>query len=73
MGLNDDLIKAVTNLRKAEQEVLLYRTEVANLLKQSVKQGQSPTTLHKLTEINRATIYWLINTWSTSDNRNRRS
>jgi hypothetical protein len=71
MGRNDDLVEAVANLRKAEKAVLEYRTKVADLLKKAVRQGQSPTDLHKLTEINRATIYWLMNKWSTSDNRNR--
>jgi len=71
MGKNDELVEAVTNLRKAERDVIEWRIKVANLLKQAVDGQQSITSLHRQTDIGRTTIYWLINTWSTnSDNRN---
>jgi hypothetical protein len=71
MGRNDELMEALAKLRKAEKDVVDYRIEVANLLKQAVDSQQSVSDLHRLTEINRTTIYWLINTWSTSSGNSR--
>lgn len=72
MTTSDKLVEALARLRKAEQDVIENRILVANLLKEAVNNHQSVMDLHRLTEINRTTIYWLINTWSTTDENSSR-
>ncbi len=70
MSNNTALMEAVNRLNSAEEEHRKIREEVANLLREAVKTNQV-TNLSRMTGINRTTIYWLINTWSTRDeNRN---
>lgn len=73
MSLYDELLEAVSDLRKAEKDVIDNRIIVANLLKEAAKRVPI-LELHKMTQINRTTIYWLINAWSTpSENSSRRN
>jgi hypothetical protein len=70
MSNNAALMEAVNRLNSAEEQHRKIREEVANLLREAVKTNQV-TNLSRMTGINRTTIYWLINTWSTRDeNRN---
>lgn len=70
------LMEAVNRLNLIEEEYRSTREQVANLLKEAAKTNQV-TNLSRITGINRTTIYWLINTWSTSNengsSRNRSS
>lgn len=66
MGIHATLLEAVTRLNELEDEYKKQRGEVANLLREAMKTNQV-TNLSRLTEINRTTIYWLINTWSTNN------
>lgn len=67
-----ELVKAVEHLNELDTEYTKARTEVANLLKELMPNNKV-TDLSRLTRINRTTIYWLINTWSTSANANSKS
>lgn len=69
MVSNLALMEAVYRLNSAEEEYRKAREEVANLLKEAAAT-QQVTNLSRLTGINRTTIYWLMNTWSTI-NENR--
>lgn len=69
MSSNHDLMEAVEKYNKLEQDFLEIRTQVSNLLKKAA-ETQQVTQLSRLTGINRTTIYWLINTWSTKNNGN---
>lgn len=66
MANNVALLEAVARLNSTEEEYKRQREEVANLLKEATKTNQV-TNLARMTGINRTTIYWLIHTWSTSD------
>lgn len=66
MGIHAALLEAVTLLNAYEQDYKKQREEVANLLREAMKTNQV-TNLSRLTGINRTTIYWLINTWSTNN------
>lgn len=70
-GVNADLLDAVTRLRESEDDVLRNRKLLAEALKRA-SANNTITHLSRLTKINRATIYWLINNWSTSENSNGR-
>lgn len=74
-GINQALVESVRRLKQAEQELKAARTETATLFKKAALT-QPVTSLSRLTEINRTTIYWLIRVWSESgnsdDNRNDR-
>lgn len=76
MSVKPDLLEAVNRLNKIEADFYSTRIEVAKLLKEAAKNEQV-TILSQLTGINRTTIYWLINTWSSAndhnDNRNNHS
>ena len=73
MSTNMALVEAVQHLNKSEEEYRKAREEVANLLKKAA-ETQQVTNLSRLTGINRTTIYWLINTWSTlNENGSSRS
>lgn len=63
------LMEAVNRLNLIEEEYRSTREEVANLLREAAKTNQV-TNLSRITGINRTTIYWLMNTWSTN-NENR--
>lgn len=65
-SVNTELVDAVRRLRQAEQEVHDTRIEVAVLLSKAART-QPVTSLSRLTNINRTTIYWLIATWSNSN------
>lgn len=69
---NAPLLEAVNHLRRAEQEVHNMRILVATLLDNAAKY-QSISDLARITDINRTTIYWLINTWSTNGHENTNS
>lgn len=63
MSTNRDLVEAVDQLNELEKAYLDKRRDVADLLR-IASQTQQVTNLARLTKINRATIYWLIKTWS---------
>lgn len=70
MSNHQALMEAVHRLREHEQEVVKYRTEVANLLSEAVEKDRV-TDLADITGIGRTTIYWLIRVWSNKPNENR--
>ena len=72
MSVNKDLVEAVDKLKKAEQEVIETRKAVADLLVIATRT-QPVTGISILTGINRTTIYWLMKTWSNSENGNTRN
>lgn len=72
MSVNKDLVEAVNRLKEAEQEVIETRRTVADLLVIATKT-QPVTGISILTGINRTTIYWLMKTWSNSENGNTRN
>lgn len=73
MNNNMALVEAVNRLNDVEKEYKKVREEVANLLSKAA-ETQQVTNLSRLTGINRTTIYWLINTWSTrNENGSTRS
>jgi hypothetical protein len=69
MSVNKALVEAVDRFKKAEQEVIESRKVVADLLVIASKT-QPVTGISILTGINRTTIYWLMKTWSNSEDRN---
>lgn len=72
MSVNQALLEAVDRLNKLEKDFLETRQNVADLLKKA-SETQQVTNLARLTGINRATIYWLMNTWSSNANTNNRN
>ncbi len=66
MGIHAALLEAVTRLNTLDEDYKKQREEVANLLRKAMTTNQV-TNLSRLTGINRTTIYWLINTWSTKN------
>ena len=72
MSSNHELMEAVNKYNKLEAEFHAHRIIVASLL-QKASETQQVTQLARLTKINRTTIYWLINTWSESNNGNGNS
>lgn len=69
---NQALVESVKRLKRAEQELRDARAATATLFEQAART-QPITSLSRLTDINRTTIYWLIRVWSESgtDNDNR--
>ena len=66
MGIHAALLEAVVKLNALDEEYKKQREEVANMLRKAMETNQV-TNLSRLTNINRTTIYWLINTWSTKN------
>jgi hypothetical protein len=64
---NQELMEAVKLYNKLDTEYRKTREIVAKLFKEAAKT-QQVTNLARLTGINRATIYWLMNTWSNNAN-----
>jgi DNA invertase Pin-like site-specific DNA recombinase len=69
MNINQALLEAVDRLNKLDKEFQEARQDVADLLKKAA-ETQQVTNLARMTGINRATIYWLMNTWSRNADTN---
>lgn len=69
MTSNHELMEAVTRYYQVEKEFQEIRTKVADLLRKA-SETQQVTQLARQTKINRTTIYWLINTWSSPNGNN---
>lgn len=66
-NINQALLEAVERYNKLDEEFYQARQDLADLLKQA-SENQQVTNLARLTKINRTTIYWLMRTWSRSEN-----
>lgn len=72
MSVNQDLMEAVERYNRLDEEFFRARQDLADLLKKA-SEHQQVTNLARLTKINRTTIYWLIRTWSRSEDRSSRN
>jgi hypothetical protein len=68
MNINQALMEAVDRYNRLDEEFFEARQNLADLLKQA-SENQQVTNLARMTKINRTTIYWLMRTWSRSENR----